>query len=280
MDDKDIELTLRKMMAEDITQHREYLTQQFKYLTWGVGILFTVAAGLFTFLLGQSFDETENLVIQKIDDKVFEYRIAKDLKEKVNQHVAIAVANNVESEETSAQLEKLLSDKTTSVAKNMEEEIQKTVSSAVASELDKNILAVMETVQTELNNKDANFDELINKYIFPVGAVMAFESTVCPLGWEEYSPAYGRVIRGIDKSGKSIDSDGERSPGNLQGDTFAAHHHTIKLEGASGNNAFINRSPAWSYDDWHGSENSADTSQDGSSETRSKNVALLYCKKE
>ena len=37
----------------------------------------------------------------------------------------------------------------------------------------------------------------------PSGMVAAFNLTACPSGWTEYTPAYGRFIRGIDKSGSN-----------------------------------------------------------------------------
>lgn len=65
------------------------------------------------------------------------------------------------------------------------------------------------------NQMVANFDDLNARISasssVPVGAVMAFNLSACPTGWSEYAPAYGRFIRGIDKSGANIDPLGQRT---------------------------------------------------------------------
>ena len=69
----------------------------------------------------------------------------------------------------------------------------------------------------------------------PSGAVMAFDLASCPSGWSEYAPAYGRVVRGIDKSGSSIDPDGERLPGDVQDDELKSHLHSVNPPSTSTN---------------------------------------------
>jgi hypothetical protein len=58
---------------------------------------------------------------------------------------------------------------------------------------------------------------------------MAFNLATCPNGWSEYTPAYGRFIRGIDKSGTAIDPDGQRALGNIQTDAFQGHWHQTEI---------------------------------------------------
>lgn len=65
------------------------------------------------------------------------------------------------------------------------------------------------------------------QYTVPPGAVMAFNLTTCPTNWSEYAPAYGRFIRGIDKSGTAVDPDGQRAPGAIQNDSLQNHTHYI-----------------------------------------------------
>lgn len=111
------------------------------------------------------------------------------------------------------------------------------------------------------------------------GSVIAFNLSSCPNGWQEYQPAYGRFIRGIDKSGNKIDPDSIRTPGTLQNEDLKKHNHTLTLAGRSGNKAFINHPPAWGYDDSVGAPSTASSNETGGEETRPKNVALLYCEK-
>jgi hypothetical protein len=108
-------------------------------------------------------------------------------------------------------------------------------------------------------------------------SVVAFALNSCPDGWEDYKPAYGQFIRGLDKGTPKADPAGLRTIGSSQGDAFAAHIHNLTLAGASGNKAFVSRTPAWGYDDWHGAASTASTAPVGGEETRPKNVALLYC---
>ena len=64
----------------------------------------------------------------------------------------------------------------------------------------------------------------------PKDVVLAFDDDRCPQGWEEYKQAYGKFIRGVDKSGKLIDPDGQRHPGTPQGDSYEKHTHTAHLQ--------------------------------------------------
>lgn len=74
------------------------------------------------------------------------------------------------------------------------------------------------------------------QYTVPPGAVMAFSLTSCPANWSEYTPAYGRFIRGIDKSGTAIDPDGQRAPGAIQNDSLQNHTHYIVGESGGQDN--------------------------------------------
>lgn len=107
----------------------------------------------------------------------------------------------------------------------------------------------------------------------PSGAVVAFDAETCPSeGWKEYKAAYGRFVRGIDRSGSNVDPDGERNPGSLQEDEFKAHNHSEQrfkigthcgLDGCNGGPT----------------NETVQTGSTGGQETRPRNVALLYCVK-
>lgn len=115
----------------------------------------------------------------------------------------------------------------------------------------------------------------------PSGAVLAFHSDTCPtFGWEEYTPAYGRFIRGIDKSKDNIDPQGERTPGSLQTGQFASHSHTRPLDIHKYPN--VGAAQLWIKPERHydyAADGSPLTGDTGGEETRPINVALLYCKK-
>lgn len=111
----------------------------------------------------------------------------------------------------------------------------------------------------------------------PTGAIMAFASATCPSGWSEYTAARGRFLRGID-NGAGVDPSGTRAPGNTQEDDFKNHNHAALASGASVINSGAGNIAA-------GAAIGADTGQNatgfrGGSETRPKNVAVLFCRKD
>lgn len=124
----------------------------------------------------------------------------------------------------------------------------------------------------------------------PQNAILAVSSNEkCPERWKPYDKAYGRFLRGIDLSGSKVDADGKREAGTLQGDAFQGHKHRsdgnwfmtddnappngrVTPGGAVGSRHFgyvglIASDPAF------GEARVA-------SETRPKNVAVLYCARE
>ncbi len=114
--------------------------------------------------------------------------------------------------------------------------------------------------------------------ILPLGAVIPFALDTCPDGWEDFKPAYGRFIRGIDKSGENIDTDGRRNVESIQDDLLENHQHLIPF-----NFHIWDIGEALDSSSTEGRNFSIEqvkTSNDGGSfETRPKNVALLYCKR-
>ena len=127
----------------------------------------------------------------------------------------------------------------------------------------------------------------------PKNAVVAFNDDQCPkVGWHDYKPAYGKFIRGIDKSDKRIDPEGLRHPGTSQDDSFKRHTHDANMQvgaeppkGAGG--AHSGRAAGGHGAIATSSERYVtpgllvlDEEKDGNRETRPKNVALIFCEKE
>lgn len=124
----------------------------------------------------------------------------------------------------------------------------------------------------------------------PEGAVIAFNLLECPKGWapadgNDGTPDLrGRFIRGIDGAGLNRDPEGVRVLGDDQDDAFQGHYHS-PISGL-----FKSDIGGGSWAHWIGGSGEAlysTTGQavsDGSngspriaSETRPKNVALIYC---
>jgi hypothetical protein len=120
----------------------------------------------------------------------------------------------------------------------------------------------------------------------PEGAIMAFAATSCPAGWAEYSAAYGRFLRGIDKSGTSIDLGGQRVPGNIQdqdwkgfsmtntGQNYYGYSHGPVDMGKSTSAYTGNLFTGY----WSAPAAGVGTKWNTNDEVRPKNVAVLYCR--
>lgn len=108
---------------------------------------------------------------------------------------------------------------------------------------------------------------------FQEGSVVAFALSSCPNGWQEYKPAYGKFIRGIDKSGDKIDPDGYRNPGDPQEDTVGSHSHTFPtlVHGSRGGTISTGDAPI------SDKRSDYEISDEKENESRPKNVACLYC---
>lgn len=116
----------------------------------------------------------------------------------------------------------------------------------------------------------------------PKNSVMAFNQETCPEGWSDFTPAYGRFVRGIDRNNAPLDPAGERTVGSLQLDALAEHTHTT---------TGLKQYPSWSSQELIGEATGfagamhpsvggyAEISSTGDKEARPVNVALLYCVK-
>ena len=127
------------------------------------------------------------------------------------------------------------------------------------------------------------FRQVVEEYtVTPPRAVLAFASQECPSGWDEYRHAYGRFVRGVDRSGKGIDPSGERDHGTHQDDAFKKHTHPARMEiGAEPESGRARADEAAGAHGRHGTYYIAHFHllEEGGLETRPRNVALLYCVK-
>jgi len=153
------------------------------------------------------------------------------------------------------------------------------------------------SVQTSGPSLQFYAPEVVDDYLStPSGSVLAFTTNSCPQGWSEYRPAYGRFIRGLDKSGQNADPDGLRKIGSLQDPATALPK--VQFTGVTTTNgehyhANAGQNPfRTSYGNNDNRESRNNTGTDGTHshkivingggdvETRPKNVALLYCEKD
>jgi hypothetical protein len=262
---EELELEVRRILASEVEGHRTFLQAQFRNLTWAIGILFTVGAIIFTFLFGKSIDESKDQLISTIDAKVVDYRIVESFKKKLEEYINIAVDKAVVDDATKKKIDTQISESTKSAVAKVETDIEDKLISTVTQEVSR--------------SQSLNAQQLIEKVTMPRSAVLAFNRKSCPPGWEEYTKAYGRFVRGIDKSGSGIDPDGAREPGNTQDESFMAHSHSrprgVYDAGGGSDAAWVAHDHYFGY----GHKNPPGTGKAGGSETRPDNVALLYCEK-
>jgi hypothetical protein len=111
-------------------------------------------------------------------------------------------------------------------------------------------------------------------------SVVGFKSDECPKGWSEVPEARGRFLRGIDTSGSTaIDPDGRRQPGAIQNDLIGKHTHAYYSgfhngQSNSGTGYDPNKKDAVLT---RTDEGNLITGEPLGSETRPKNVAVLFC---
>jgi hypothetical protein len=143
------------------------------------------------------------------------------------------------------------------------------------------------TVMTSGPALPVSFPAVVSSYhVTPPKAVMAFASEMCPDGWRPYEKAFGRFIRGVDFAAKT-DPDGKRDIGTWQEDGLRSHTHPYNdvyfMEAWGDKNTDLGQNRAGNRGN-HDTDNEPyqigrTTSATGDSETRPKNVALLYCEK-
>ena len=198
--EKEVELAVRKAIAQEIITHREFLQSQFKHTIWVIGLVIASGAVIFTFLFGRTIDKTKEELTAQIENTVIEYRIAEDLKSRVNEYVNTAVRNNVSSDETQkkindsvqakldtkfAELTNMVDDRTKSLAVTVKNDFKNDVNNLVQAALD--------------DARGSSAKELLKSSTFPSGAILAFSLPDCPNGWSSFDEGAGRVIIGVGK---------------------------------------------------------------------------------
>ncbi len=258
-----------------------------KYNTFDIfigGLSGAVVSAIIAVFLNIYFDSIERESIVNTKEKILEAKeiVTKEIKsarreEKAHLLEAIRLAEKAKVEADAAKKDAQKSVRDLEIQKDRVASIVKSIESKIQVEA-QDIANILE------NEIILQLSDLV-----PKDAIMAFELLNCPKGWRIYEQAYGRFLRGIDKSNEQIDPDGERVPGSKQNDTFQGHYHNQEHGGSPG-----------LWDSAQGTGPSArsaltpyknrktfkitDPKTDGKSgeprtsiETRPKNIAVLYC---
>ncbi|HDL02384.1 MAG TPA: hypothetical protein ENH20_00955 [Candidatus Pacearchaeota archaeon] len=111
----------------------------------------------------------------------------------------------------------------------------------------------------------------------PTGSIMSFYLDTCPLGWIPSDGTggtpdlRGAFVRGMD--GDENGRDVSRTLGDFQEDDFESHRHSISQYGNGDSNNVVRVGESNSF------QGTSYTAYTGGTETRPKNVALIYCMK-
>ncbi len=252
-----IELEVRRVLNSGEIKYRDFLQSHFKQLTWAIGIIFTAAGIVFSFLFGNTIDKLEKRIDNQVDAKMLQYSIDKKVRDQLVDQIQASIQNQASSPE---------------VIETIRASVDK-VSKEVGADFVDNQLR--QTLKNEIDKLNLlNQEAILSRVSLPKGSVISFNRQTCPQGWNEYVPAYGRFIRGIDKSGKRIDPEGLRQPGSTQDDVFKSHSHEIspgRADSSIGGSLLPYLRPT--------SSGGLSTSTVGGDETRPKNTSLLYCEK-
>jgi hypothetical protein len=81
----EIELQVRRLLADEVNKYREFLEKQFRLTMWVIGIVLTVAVAAFLYYFGKSKDDLRTDLVREIDQKVVEYRIDKNLRDRLEE---------------------------------------------------------------------------------------------------------------------------------------------------------------------------------------------------
>jgi hypothetical protein len=183
LEEEKLELAVRRAISEEVGKHREFLQNQFKFMTWGIGIIFIAGAIVFNFVVGQSIKDSEEKLTREVDSKVVEYRIVDKFKEKLNEHIQIAVAKAVDSEDTQKRIGTKLNTSVKDLIDQQEKQLQDRINTLVQDQIN------------ELPGLDSA--ALLKKVALPKGAILAFKRTECPDGWKAFQEGSGRFLVGI-----------------------------------------------------------------------------------
>ncbi|MDD2891794.1 MAG: hypothetical protein PHQ95_02410 [Candidatus Gracilibacteria bacterium] len=139
---------------------------------------------------------------------------------------------------------------------------------------------------SDLNTRLSNAET--NGGIVPTGAIMAFNLTACPTGWTEYTAARGRFLRGFD-NGAGNDPDcairtGGCTVGSTQGDELKSHAHSLSEVWDNSPQTSASPQPPTGYPIASDGANTGISGESnitptGGTETRPKNVMVLFCSK-
>lgn len=273
-----------------------------------VEIVFALLFGIGGFFAGQSLQQFENKTLVQAKDSIdtklkeFEVKVNKSLEsinsevkteiEKNNKFQQSLVEQQINNANRNAQAAIVLrqGEKLVTEAEQILESV-KDSANKFKQIIDTNggisNVEIAKLVQSDFLSKVDELESRLESAISPEyldNAVLILTKkspetqSGCPIGWKRWSDADGLFLRGIDPS-KSVDPDGLRSLGNVQLDTVIAHTHPFQRRTKAALTGQDWRNTGFLMNDEEHDEQFETMANGDSTETRPKNIAVLYCVK-
>tara|TARA_Y100000310_G_C20646202_1_gene796747 strand:- start:592 stop:1452 length:861 start_codon:yes stop_codon:yes gene_type:complete len=273
-----------------------------------VEIVFALLFGIGGFFAGQSLQQFENKTLVQAKDSIdtklkeFEAKVNSNLKS-INSDVKAEIEKNNKFQQSLVEQQINNANRNAEAAVVLKqgeklvehaELILKSVKSS--AEEFKNIIdnkggisnaEIAKLVQTDLLSKIKELEERLkstanSQYLDNAVLVVRKKHldtpTGCPIGWESWSEADGLFLRGVDNSGV-VDPDGLRELGSIQLDSVIAHTHPIQKRTKANLTGQDWRNAGYLMNDDNLNEQSETLTNGDSTETRPKNIAVLFCVK-
>jgi len=229
--EKEIELLVRRLFAEDAGKHREYLELQFKRLTWSLSIIAVIIFTAFVYITGRSTKEISDHAKQRVDTQILTMAADELIEERLN----LKVHELIQSDQISNQ-----------ILASVRKKVEPTVGAVLGEELNKEVENFLERI----NNQDITI---------PRGTIIAWYSNrKTPSGWhicdgtegtpdlrerflfgaktaEEIGEKIGNsshthIVTGI--TSPNIREGKNRNGSGIQG-SYTKHHHDFETESES-----------------------------------------------
>jgi hypothetical protein len=267
--EQEVELAVRRVVSEEMKRRPGGGSVASGVGAFGLALLFAAFVLAFGYLHWKTLSDSEARLAASIDSRLLEFRIATELRERVDAYVADALDTAVTNDATVETIRALIDAQTTRAL----DEVGPAIDSRVGN-----------LVRVSLSNLP-NGTDLLGSIQVPSGAVLAFDRQRCPDGWSNYEEGVGRAIigagRGNNLTPRRVGDTGGEEQVTLTLAQMPAHRHANPT---TGNNQVIEEVNALpiggrgSYGPQHARPTDA-AGQSQPHENMPPYIALLLCRK-
>jgi hypothetical protein len=131
-EDTKLELDIRRLLAAEVKEHREFLEKQFRQIMWSIGIVLAVALATFVYFVGKTKQELQEELRTTVSQTMTEYRINHELQARLSKMVEKAAEDVANSKTVSDSVASQVQTKTKDFVTT---ELQKVVASVLAKQV-------------------------------------------------------------------------------------------------------------------------------------------------